>query len=175
MAAMAEAVIFCFHSIRSAYWTNNSTGNVFLDNIWQGNEASVDDLIYSASGGANYSLYLKWYLNVSVKNASTNLPVSGATVTAVASGSGAETVSASTDTLGNAQLALTNYQRYGTTGPATINYTQYTPHNVTVSKAGYVDSTINVTMDNTKSQNFFITPSIADVVAPTSPSGLSAG
>lgn len=158
-----------FHSIRAAYWIRESVENVYLDNAWL-NGASVDDILYTGSGtGANYSLYVKWYLNVSVKDQN-GQSLSGATVVAV---SGGETVSGTTDLSGNAKLILTNYKRYGTTWPGTINYTQYSPHIVSVTKNGYLDDSANVTMDATKSLSFALVPALNDGIAPAAPQGLS--
>ncbi|GEM_PF-3441130 len=153
-----------FNSIRAGYWTNSATENNFIDNNWQ-NGASGDDLALAGSGGGNYSLYTKWYLNVNVQNSSTSLPISGATVTVNATGGAAETVSGTTDGSGNARLTLTQFKRYGVTYPATSNYNQYTPHTITVSKTGFNDASTQATMDSTKSINLSMTS--LDSSAPT--------
>ena len=160
-----------FHSIISAYWTSISVDNVFLDNIWQ-NGAGVDDVMCSSSGAGNYSLFLKWYLNVSVKDVNTNLPIIGATVSVNATGA-SEIVNATTDDSGNAQLILTNYKRYGNNYPATTNYTQYGPQNITIAKTGYNDVNSSVTMDSTKGISLSMNPAAPNTVAPSAPSGLS--
>ena len=164
-----------FHSIKVGNWIQSSTDNVFLDNIWS-NGAGVDDILNAGSSDngtfGNYSLFSKWYLNIAVKDASTNLPVIGANVSAIAGVN--ETIAGITDTNGNAQLVLTDYKRYGTTYPATTNYLQYTPHNLTIKKAGYDDNTSTVTMDATKSVNILMSSGSysLDAVPPTAPTGL---
>jgi len=138
-----------FHSIRAGYWTGQSIGNVFLDNRWE-NGASKDDVLLSGSGGANYSLYTKWYLDVTAKDQN-GQTIAGASVSASATAGAAETVAAVTDSTGKARLELTEFYRYGMTYPPSSNYNYYTPHTITVSKDGFETATQEITMDASKS------------------------
>jgi uncharacterized repeat protein (TIGR01451 family) len=137
-----------YHAIRMGYWIYATNNQVFLDTRTL-NGADVDDVVSGAeSGGANYSLYVKWYLEVAVKDAAGN-PIAGATVTATGQ-SATETVTATTQADGTARMELTEYYRYGTTYPMTSNYTRSTPHGISISKAGYQTYTQQLTMDSSK-------------------------
>ena len=115
-----------------------ATGNMLIDNIYQ-NGAAPDDIGVSTGSGNAFSYYVKWSYKVNVQNIS-GQPVSGATVTAVATGGGAETVSQVTDSAGNAQLILTDHYVSGAavSSAATVGYT---PHRVTVTATGCAVST----------------------------------
>ena len=138
-----------FESIQAGYWTQASTGNVYLANSWQGG-ASGSNVALSTCGGAAYSLTTQWYANLTVTT-SGGAAISGATVTAVATGGGTDTETATTNSSGAAQLTLTQYQRSGTTYPATSNYTYFTPYTVTVTAPGYQTWTQNVTANQSLS------------------------
>lgn len=138
-----------FHSIRAGFWTGISIENIFTDNNWQ-NGAGKDDVILSTSGGADYSLYTKWYLDVIVKDNNGNL-LKDATVKADSIGGAAESISSKTDSSGKARLELTEFKRWGRTYPQTTNYDRFTPHKITVSKDGYTKYETQITMDSSKS------------------------
>ncbi len=146
-----------FHSIHAGYWTDQLVGNVFLDNTWT-RGADDDDLVLSPSGGAPYSLYVEWYLTVTVTDLS-NSPVQGASITATATGGSSETVTGTTSSSGVAVLTLTDYCRHGVTWPGTNIYDYYTPHSVTVSAPGYTSSSAtSVTMDASKAISVVLAP-----------------
>lgn len=142
-----DGVWYCNPSQAGA---TDTTNMVFQDNTYQGG-ASPDDLGVS-NGSNSFSYYVKWSYNVTVQNAS-GQPVSGATVTAVATGGGSETVSQVTGASGNAQLILTDHFVSGTSAgsPTTVNYT---PHTVTVTATGCTVSTspFTLTLHQTTSQ-----------------------
>jgi Putative Ig domain len=138
-----------FVSNHSAWFCNpgqTSTNNVFLDDHWQGG-ASVDDL---STGSNSYSYFVRSYLNVTVQNLLGN-PVSGASVTATATGGGSETVNQTTDASGNAQLVLTDHSASSPSGAAPV-ITAYTPHTLTVTKTGCV-ATFSVSLQVAQSMN----------------------
>jgi hypothetical protein len=112
---------------------DSATKEVFLDNIYN-NGASPDDLGVPGYSSATYSYYVKWSYNVTVQNGS-GQPLPGATVTAVSTGGGTETVSQITDAAGKAQLVLTDHYVSGTsaTSPTTVDYT---PHTIKVAATG---------------------------------------
>ena len=127
-----------FNTYQTLYFCNPAqsgataaTGNVFIDNIYQGG-AAPDDI--GSSGSNSYSYYVKWSYNVTVQNSS-GQPVPGVTVSAVATGGGTETVSQVTDASGNAQLILTDHFVSGTSASSPITV-GYTPHMVTVTATG---------------------------------------
>lgn len=140
-----------FHTV----WFCNSGGpsnNIFLDNTYQGG-ASPDNL--GGSGSNPYSYFIKWSLNVSVKDALGNA-VSGATVSAVATGGGTETVTQVTDSSGNAQLILTDHSASGTSATAP-NVVAYTPHTVTVSKTLCTTASTSVQLKQTMALPIMLT------------------
>ena len=154
-----------FVSIQAGYWTQPSTGNVYLDNTWQGG-ASGDDVGLCSSGGAAYSLATEWYLNLTVVD-STGKPIAGATVTAVATGGGSDTETAATDISGKARLMLTQFQCSGTTYPPASSYTYCTPYTLTVSSPGYASATRTVTATGSQSLVLaLILAPIAGIAAP---------
>jgi len=130
---------YCNTGSSTAHDTNNI---VLQDNTYAGS-AGQDDIGESYAGSGNpFSYYVKWSYNVTVLNGAT--PVSGVTVTAVATGGGTETVSGTTNSSGQATLVLTNHYVTGTTAPGT--QTNFTPHNVTYSGNGCSGSTtVNIT------------------------------
>jgi hypothetical protein len=138
-----------FVSNHSAWYCNpgqSSTNNVFLDDHWQGG-ASVDDV---STGSNSYSYFVRSYLNVTVQNLLGN-PVSGASVTATATGGGSETMNQTTDASGNAQLVLTDHAAASPSGAAPV-ITTYTPHIITVTKTGCV-ANFSVSLQVTQSMN----------------------
>jgi hypothetical protein len=140
-----------FVTTRISWYCNpgqDTTNTVFLDNTYQGG-ASPDDLGVPGSGNT-YSYFVRWSYNVTVKNASGN-PVSGATVTAIATGGGSETVTGTTDVNGNATLVLTDHSAAGISysSPTTVSYTA---HNVTVTATGCTVSPFQITLHQTTSQ-----------------------
>jgi len=138
-----------YHTLKIGYWTSAAENHTFLDTKFE-NGASLSDIkLGAASGGGNYSFYVKWYLDILVKDSFGN-PIPDAAITATATGGAAETVSKITDASGKARLELTEYYRYGITYPPTSNYNNYTPHNVTISKSGYPTESKTLTMDSSK-------------------------
>jgi len=134
-----------FHSVRVGYCCGDSAlGNILLDNAWT--NASPNDFDYG-NGGGEFSIFLKYYLTVVVKDSKSN-PVAGATVTAASSH---ESVSGTTNNTGTAILALTDYLYSGSVDGPTDVATAYTPHTVTASKTGYTSATTSVTMSSDKS------------------------
>jgi hypothetical protein len=91
----------------------------------------VDDV---STGSNSYSYYVRSYLNVTVQN-TLGSPVSGASVTATATGGGSEIVNQVTDASGNVQLVLTDHSAASASG-AHPAITAYTPHTITVTKSG---------------------------------------
>jgi len=156
-----------YHTLRMGFWIQATQGHIFLDTKTL-NGADIDDLEIAGDPGAPYSLYVKWYLDVLVKNAS-GQAIPGASVSAAATGGGAESPSVTTDANGRARLELTQYYRYGNTYPPTSNYTNYTPHNLTVSAAGYSPKNSSTTMDTSKEMAVVLGgtdgPVISNVVA----------
>jgi putative Ig domain-containing protein len=133
-----------FHTYVGVYYCNpaqasgtNTDNNVFVDNTYQGG-AAPDDLGGPGQGNP-FSYYVKWTYNVTVQNGS-GQPMSGVTITAVAGGGGAETVSQVTDASGNAQLVLTDHFASGTSA-SSPSLVDYTPHTVTITAAGCTVST----------------------------------
>jgi uncharacterized repeat protein (TIGR01451 family) len=148
-----------YHTIRMGYWRCASEGQTFIDTR-TGSGASVHDVLLEGSdppGVYDYSMLVKWYLDVAVTDAA-GAPVAGATVTAVDQAGNTE-VAALTDSLGQARLTLTQYVRSGTTYPPTSVYQQATPHLIRVAKPGYADSSQSVTMDASKSLAVTLAPS----------------
>jgi len=136
--------------------TDSTLNQVIQDDTYAGG-AGPDDIGEGGPGGGgtgsiNYSYHLKWSYNVTVQDAS-GKPLPGVTLTAVATGGGAETVSQVTDSSGNAQLVLTDHFVSGTglSSPVTVNFT---PHILTVVATGCKVSTspFQLTMHQTTTQ-----------------------
>lgn len=126
----------------------SATNNVFIDNVYNGG-AAPDDI--GVSGSNTFSYYLKWSYSVRVTNSLGN-PVSGASVSAVATGGGSETVSGITDVSGNASLILTQHFVSGTSSTS-FSTTSFTPHNLTISKAGCTTLTYSQSIKATTSDS----------------------
>lgn len=142
-----------YHTIREGFWYWATTDHVFLDTRLQ-NGASLRDIYRGGNSSPEvyYSFYVKWFLNLTVKDASGNL-VSGATVNAIDQNNNLE-LTITTDEQGKAQLPLTDYYQYGTTqvgttAPPTLTYS--TPHTINISKVGVGIAQGQVTMDASKS------------------------
>ena len=133
----------------SGYALAPLTGNVFLNDSFPAGD-SANDVLLAPSCGQNYSIYTEWYANLSVTDENSQ-PIAGASITAVAGGGGVQTATGTTSNSGNAQLALTQYELYGTTYPHTANYANYTPYTLTISAPGYASAT--ETLNVTQSQN----------------------
>lgn len=147
-----------YHTVRMGYWRCASEGHVLLD-THTANGADVNDVLLQGSdppGVYDYSLVVKWYLDVAVTDAA-GTPVADATVTAIDSAGNSE-VAALSDSLGKARLVLTQYLRSGTTYPATTSYQHATPHLIRVTKPGFAESSQPVTMDASKSLAVTLTP-----------------
>ena len=128
---------------------NNMSGNVLLDNIFE-NGASLDNVsLRGYCQGATcgvFEFYIKWYLDLTVRDQSGN-PVTGASVTASATGTFGETVTAATDSQGKARLVLTQKRWYNTADDLrNSKYDYYTPHIITASFGGQsASATVNMT------------------------------
>lgn len=144
-----------YHTIDIGYWTYATENNVFTDTRVQ-NGASVHDVYLNGNPGDRYSLIVKWYLDVAVTDP-LGTPLAGAAVAAIGQSS-TESIVGVTDIQGKARLELTQYRRYGTTYPATSNYTNYTPHIIAVSKSGYSAFSQQVTMDASKALPVVLSP-----------------
>ena len=125
----------------------DTTNNVFLDNTYSGG-ASPDDIGPTNTSGTTFSYYLKWSYNLTVTNS--GVPVSNASVTAVATGGGSETVSGTTNASGQVTLVATQHFVSGTSF-ASQTTTNFTPHNLTIAKSGC--TTLNYTVSLTATTN----------------------
>ena len=87
----------CLANIELSYW-GIATNNVFIDNTWEGGASGSSIWANSYNGSYPYSLFTKWYLNVTVIDADGD-PIPGATVTASTGNVGTPiAISAATET-----------------------------------------------------------------------------
>jgi len=133
-------------------WGGDSINNILLNTTLE-NGASLDSTRFGANTN---TYYVKWYLDVVVKDSS-GLPINGASVM-IQDCTGATAYSGTTDASGIIpQQALTQYFASGTS-TTTPTKTFYTPHTITVAKDGYETSTQEITMNATKSLTVMLTP-----------------
>jgi len=129
--------------------TNN---NVFIDNTWLGPDNNPDNINGPPAGaGGSFSYFIRWSYNVTVTN-SNAMPVPGATVSALATSGGTETITGTTDANGKATLVLTDHSASGTSSssPTMVNYT---PHSITISKTGCTTLTYTKSIKATTSDS----------------------
>ena len=145
-----------YHAITIGFWTYGTRGTIFLDTKTENGANAYDVLLSGSSPGAAYSLYMKWYLDLTVADGLGN-PVAGAAVAAAGLG-GVENMVGVTDAQGKARLELSDYFRHGMTYPPSSTYDAYTPHTIMVSKDGYQTYAQQVTMDASKSLAVTLVP-----------------
>ena len=140
-----------YHTFYMGYCCGFPADNhVFTDNQFT-NGASMDDIYLFSNQSDHYSYTVKWYLNVNVVNQNNN-PITGALVSADATGGGAEHVEALTDSSGKVKLELTQFYREGYSlriNPVS-NYTYFAPHTITISKLGYDTHSETVSLSQSK-------------------------
>lgn len=121
-------------------WGNGSPGGPhdLIDTVC-GSGVSLDDVQWGSNGG---SYDVGWSLTVAVTDGK-GTPISGAAVT-IQDKTGAAVYTGATDGGGKAVAALRQYTQ------ATGGKTNYTPHTVKATKAGYTDGSATVTVDATK-------------------------
>ena len=126
------------------YSTDNSS-NIFINLNFNKNDVGF-------ASGSTAEIIIKWTLSVLIKDQSGN-PVADATV-AIKDKSDIQVYSALTDSAGEVKADLTEYVEK-------ISGKAYsTPHTITVSKASYVTTTQQITLDANKSLNITLTSTI---------------
>lgn len=148
-----------YHTITVGYWNSHALNETFTDTILEGG-ADLKDLRFPPTGSGDYSYYNKWFLNITVKGPN-GQPIEGAIVTANASGTSLEPITATTDPQGKVKLALPEYYRYGTTVPATTNYNNFNPYNITASKSGLSEAKTQIIMDTSKALEMTLSQSVS--------------
>jgi hypothetical protein len=149
--------------------------NIFTDNLYQGAGNNPDNINGPPSGGGNhFSYFVKWSYHVLVRDSVTAAPISGATVTAVATGGGSETVTGTTDATGNATLVLTDHSASGTS-PSSPTRVNYTPHSITVSAPAYTSINYNTTVTGKLTEVHSLVASGQSPAATFSPASLDFG
>jgi len=116
--------------------TQASLNNILLDSVL-GSGLSYDDVGYR-SAGANFSLHIQEYLNISVQNSQSS-PISGANIS-VRDSANNLVASGSTNSSGNLTLTITTDTHSG----KPYQHDSFGPHSITVSASGYDTKTVSV-------------------------------